>query len=333
MPFFMRLASLVLLATGLFSFGANPGRPTSPPVSMPRYQHFFVIAEENHEYGQIIGNPVAPMLNSLARTYGLATNYYGVIHPSEGNYVALLGGSSYRITNDNPYYTHTIAQPSLANQLEGARLTWKGYFQSMPSAGFKGTCYPATCGGTSDIDPLYVSKHNGFLNFASIQNNQAELLKLVPIWQLNSDLLTGQVPNFSLIVPDQCYDMHGAPPQCPDAGLPGSPSDNFLVNQADTYAGILVNWITSSPLWMRGNNAIVITWDEGSTALGCCAANPGGGHVATIVITSHGPRAKLDSTSYNHYSLLLTIERAFGVGCLQFTCQTANVRTMTPLFT
>jgi hypothetical protein len=71
----------------------------------------------------------------------------------------------------------------------------------------------------------------------------------------------------------------------------------------------------------KANAAIVITFDEGSgrTREGCCAVTPdapsnyGGGHIPTIVITNHGPRGLKDETPYNHYSLLRTIEDAFGI--------------------
>ena len=54
--------------------------------------------------------------------------------------------------------------------------------------------------------------------------------------------------------------------------------------------------------------------------------------MATIVITNNGPRGLQDPTPYNHYSLLQTIQRAFHLGCLQNTCDTANVTPMAPLF-
>ncbi|MGA7936972.1 MAG: alkaline phosphatase family protein [Kovacikia sp.] len=94
----------------------------------------------------------------------------------------------------------------------------------------------------------------------------------------------------------------------------------------DSQIGTIVNLITHSPLWSAsGNSVIVITWDEdnnpGNKARiqGCCgfdpnsAANFGGGHIATIVITNHGPRGVVDPTPYNHYSLLRTTEDAFGI--------------------
>lgn len=288
------------------------------PVS--RYQHIFYIVEENHEFSQIIGNPSAPNLNALAASNGLATNYFGTSHPSEPNYVAAIGGSDYGIKDDGPYTTHTINQPSLADQLDAAGLSWKSYSQSMPFAGFLGTCSP--CNST-DPSTLYASKHNGFLNFTGVQNSPAEQQKLVPDTQLTTDLASGSVPNFSFIVPDQCHDMHGTN-DCP--------SDAVNVGVADTYAGQLVQQITSSSVWKKGLNAIVINFDEGNTSLGCCDANPGGGRVYAVVIKSHNVQAVQDATPFNHYSLLLTIEDAFRLGCLQNTCDAANVKPMTALF-
>src|SRR5262249_53539157 len=75
-----------------------------------------------------------------------------------------------------------------------------------------------------------------------------------------------------------------------------------------------------SSLWQAGNNAIVVTFDEGNTA---------NSQILTIVITSHGPRGVQDKTSFNHFSLLASIQQAFGLGCLLNSC-TANP--MTSLF-
>ena len=60
----------------------------------PRFAHVFVIIAENHGYEQIIGNKAAPNINRLAETYGSATQFYGEVHPSKANYIALLGGST-----------------------------------------------------------------------------------------------------------------------------------------------------------------------------------------------------------------------------------------------
>ncbi len=75
---------------------ALPAAGAAHAASVQPYDHIFVIMEENHEYSQIIGNQNAPNINSYAKTYGLATKYDAVKHPSAPNYVALTGGSNFR---------------------------------------------------------------------------------------------------------------------------------------------------------------------------------------------------------------------------------------------
>ena len=144
------------------------------------------------------------------------------------------------------------------------------------------------------------------------------------------------------IILNQCNDMHGlwshgALADCADAGA--------VVRRGDAAIGGIVDRIMAAPLWAKAANAaIVITWDESSGNAagehGCCgyepgsAANFGGGHIPTIVITNHGPRHVVDAEPYNHYSLLRTTEEAFGIGdYLGFAgASDKGVKAMTPLF-
>jgi phospholipase C len=310
-------------------------------AALPRYQHIFLVVMENENYEQIIGNPHAPIINYLAQHYGLATHYDGVTHPSEPNYVALIGGNYFGIQSDGPFTTNTVHQQSLADQLTDAGLTWKAYEQSLPSPGYLGLSYPAN-------DPLYVSKHNPFLNYYDIQHALPATLaqEIVPDWQLATDLWQDTLPAFAFITPDMCHDMHGGAAACPYANNGNNlndPNEARLVSEGDAYVGSIVAQIMASHAWSQGNAAIVVTWDENDnfdnpkaaeSYAGCCDAVHGGGHVATIVITNHHNPAHgvQDATSYNHYALLRTIQTAFGLGCLQNTCDTAHVPLMTPLF-
>ena len=84
------------------------------------YDHVFVIVEENTEFSDVIGNTAQfPTINNLASQNGLATKYYGTIHPSEGNYVSLVGGDDYGIANDNPYQTNPVDKPSIVGVESG----------------------------------------------------------------------------------------------------------------------------------------------------------------------------------------------------------------------
>ena len=50
--------------------------------------------EENNGFHDVIGNPAAPNLNYLAKTFGLETDYFGLSDPAaRSNYVGLLGGT------------------------------------------------------------------------------------------------------------------------------------------------------------------------------------------------------------------------------------------------
>ena len=211
-------------------------------------------------------------------------------------------------------------------------MSWKGYFQNLPPVPGTGLVKtgpnangPYAYKWPSNTDALYASKHNPFVNFAGTQDAVSQM---VSDKQLGSDLLSNHLANYSLIVPDQCHDMHGT----------GGCSDtNGLIANGDQYVGQTVNEIMSSRTWREGNNAIVITWDEddysdqGQPGTGCCGADPGGGHVVTIVIPNHGSGHITDNTAYNHYSLLRTFEAAFGLPCLAHACDSV-VPAMTPLF-
>jgi hypothetical protein len=310
------IGAAIALTSALFS-----GTVTRAASSFPQYDHVFLILDENLSYSQVIGSPDAPEINALAADYGIATHYTGVGDPSEPNYVGMLGGSTFGITDDNPYFWpgHTVNQPNLMSQLEAAGKTWKAYLQGIPYAGYRGYCYPAKCLGIPDADVLYRAKHNGIVNFADMQTS-AEFAKQVPYTQFATDLASGNVPNFSYIIPDECHDIHGAPPFCTDNGKAASVDQNWLVATGDAVVGSLVGQITSSSLWQSGNNAIVLTSDEG---------NNKSQTVATVVITSHGPRGVKDNAGYDHYSLLASLEATFGLGCLQNACAATP---MTPLF-
>jgi hypothetical protein len=315
----------VAILAAVAGTGCLFSRPSAPSEGPARpYDHVVLLVEENSEDVDVLGNPQLPAFNDVANSYGVATQYFGTTHPSEGNYVSMLGGDSYGIRDDDAYRTHTVDQPSLMDQLDEAGLSWKGYFQTQPSRAFGATCYP------SEDVCLYASKHNPFLNFFGVQNSDAQKVKLVPDTELGFDLASDAAPNFALIVPDGCHDLHGVDGVC---------AGSQLRAQSDAYLRTIVDAILASELWTRGRTAIVITFDEGDTDLGCCGADPGGGHVVTIVIRTGSEEPIRDDTPYNHYSLTASLQQAFGLAChirgvpVGRTCDTAaGVKPMARLF-
>ena len=335
--------SLISICAAVVSLAAPAlaEAPTPADRAIPAYSHVFVIVEENKDYAQIMNPVVAPHISALAAKYGDAAQFFGEVHPSEANYVALLGGDTFGIHDDDGFFCHagmtdpfctgsaepgyvdhTVKAPHLGQQLETAGLSWKGYYESLPAPGalVPTASDPAFDDGTRKT-ALYASKHSGFLNFASVQHDPKRAEHIVDFRQFEADLSANQLPSFALIVPNQCNEMHGlhgpkVPADC-DGANPAA-----LIARGDRVVGELVKKIQASSAWASDERvAIVITFDEGAgkTREGCCAVTPnapsnfGGGHIPTLVITNHGPRGVRDETPYNHYSLLRTIEDAFGL--------------------
>src|SRR5215831_2542452 len=117
-------AGLIAAALAVCVAIAAPA-PKLQAQTFPQYDHVFVVILENEGFKGIIGNQNAPILNALATDYGLATNYSGVGDPSEPNYVAILGGDTFGITDDDPYWFpgQTVNASNLMTQLEAAGKT------------------------------------------------------------------------------------------------------------------------------------------------------------------------------------------------------------------
>lgn len=354
------LAALILALLPATIFAAPAARPTPADMRVPKYQHVFVIIEENKDYGQIIGSPDAPAITRLSREYGNATNFYAETHPSEPNYVALIGGYTFGIQDDDAYYCkphdtrpfctgsnkpgyvdHTVDAPNLATQLQAAGLSWKNYNESLPAPGSLAVVAPDPNAKNLPANlPVYASKHSGFINFRSVQTDPHRSQHLVGFDELHADLKSGRVPNFSLVIPNLCDEMHGAgdldaPDDCQYHHL------GKLIWRGDRNVDELVSEIMASPVWTSpANAAIVITFDEDDhySKAGCCGtdprdpANAGGGHVAAVVVTNHGRRGISDPTPYSHYSLLRTIEDAFGIHSYLRQAGAPGVVPMLPLF-
>jgi phosphatidylinositol-3-phosphatase len=259
----------------------RPAPPPAPPLAaVPAFSHVFVIVMENHEYGSIIGSSAAPYTNSLAASYGLASNYYGASHPSLPNYLALTAGSTFGIASDCT--TCYVSATNIADQVEASGRSWKAYMEDMPTP-----CYLGASSGN------YAIKHNPFAYYTDIRNDAARCAAhVVPFTQFGTDISSGQVPNFVWITPNMCNDTH-----------------DCSVATGDAWLRSVVPSITSSAAFRNGG-VLFITWDEGSSSVGCCG-DSWGGHVATLVISPRATPGFRSGIAENHYGLLRTMEDAF----------------------
>jgi hypothetical protein len=86
------------------------------PKGVPNLDRVFLIIMENHGYSQILNNPNAPFINAYAQSANLATNYFGVAHPSLTNYLEIVGGTNFGVQSDNsPDWRNANCTPNLAS--------------------------------------------------------------------------------------------------------------------------------------------------------------------------------------------------------------------------
>jgi phosphatidylinositol-3-phosphatase len=283
-------------ALGLATF-AMPMGPASvsgatTALYVPAFTHIYVIVMENKEFGSVVGSTRAPYINFLIRHYGLATNYTAVAHPSEPNYLALWGGSTFGVSDDG---VHNITARNLSHQLAARGRTWHVYAQNLPR---RCSTASSASGGVDLVGAAgtYVRKHEPAISFTNISRS---LIQCSRISRLST--FSPTAANLELIVPNLTNDMHD-----------GS------VAQGDAFLRAFVPRIAGRASF--ANSLLVITWDEGSTSLG------GGGKVATIVISPREKGRFQSATAHNHYSLVRTIENAWGLGCLNLTCTANDLR-------
>jgi hypothetical protein len=273
----IKLALVTAVAAGLVACGSTSGwyPPAVAPASvrLPDFTHVVVVVFENHEATAIAGTADAPTFNALARRYGRLTRYYAVTHPSLPNYLALVSGSTHGITDDCT--DCVVAARNLADTLTAAHRTWKTYAEDLPYPGYTGA-----------FSARYAKKHDPLLYFRDVAGSRARRDNVVPFSQLARDLAAHTLPDFSLVVPNLCNDMHDCD-----------------VATGDAWLKTHVVPLLSSPQ-LRGG-VVFVVFDEGASDVG------GGGRVEALAL---GPTVRAGSTfskATNHYGLLRTIEDAW----------------------
>jgi len=286
------------------------------PTPMARFEHVFVVVEENENYNEIIGNTAdMPYLNTLAANYGLATNYYANTHPSLNNYFYLTAGRAgtkapwVRLLADE--YPGEVAGQNIATLLTANHNTWKAYAESLPRAGYVG-----------DDRGLYVKRHNPFAYFAgvrhgsSIAGQNSQRTNIVPFDQFATDLQRDTLPDYSFIAPNLHNDAHNDAVTKSRAPC----GDHQALQQADGWLKKNMAPLIESPSFKR-SGLLIIVFDE------ACEYGPkadslydpkrsdvrGGGHVAAVVVSSLTPAGTRSDQLFHHESVLRLSLTALGI--------------------
>jgi hypothetical protein len=262
--------------------------------TLPAFKHVFVVVEENNNYSSVIGNSSMPYLNSLANSYGLATQYYADTHPSIGNYFMLTTG---KIITNNDSFTGTVTADNVVRHLLTAGKTWKSYEESLPYPGY---IQPDTGN--------YARRHCPLSYFSDVVNSSSEKLNLVPFTEFSSDLASGHLPSYSFITPNLCNDAH-----------------NCSLATADAWLKKNIAPLISSSVFKDGG-LLIIVFDESAND-----NSHGGGRVAWVAVSPEFSKSKYKSTKlYQHQNTLrLTLQ---GLGLSSFPGAAASASDMSEFF-
>lgn len=259
----------------------TPARAPATTTTAPRpAPHIMVVMMENKNASQVVGQSDEPYTNSLASTYGLATNSYAFGHPSLPNYLDIASGSNQGVTDDNPPSSHDFPDAvTLADQLVDAGFSAKAYAENLPSD-------PRVNVGE------YAVRHVPWEYFPNAK------ISVVDASSLIGDLNGADAPDFVWYTPNLIDDEHDG-----------------TVEQGDAFLSRLVPQVQSTS-WYRAGGVIIVEWDE-SDSDNTGISGSGGGHIPTIVVSAAlKAHPEHDPTPVDTAGILGSIEDAYGLGHL-----------------
>ncbi len=299
-------------ALAILALPACSGSSSSPALAPPADAHaagnairqVFVIAMENADADAVYGGGAdwtyvgGSLLPRAARALAFADELPLAV-PSEPHYVWMEAGTNvfadHTFTTDDPPSAtnstgdtnHLVAQ--LARAESGA--DWMSYQEGLDAG--TGACPLAS-------DGFYRPNHDPFVFFRDVAGTPPSKTAATcaahhrPLSALAGDLAAGSVNAYNFITPNLCHSGHGQPdcandnaPQSADQWL--SESLPSLIEFADTHDAV-----------------IFLVWDEGA----------GSELMPFIAVGAHVKPGYAGNVSYDHSSLLKSLEEIFGLPIL-----------------
>jgi hypothetical protein len=305
---------LALVAVGV---GAAFSDDSADAAAFPPIKHVWVIVLENEDYGTTFGNPAAdPYLAATLPAKGaMLTQYYGIGHQSNDNYLALVSGQPPNplTQSDCQVYSGFVAgsvddgietgagcvYPSqirtIGAQLSARKRSWRAYQEGM---GNDSSREAAACAhpdlnqldGTQKSEPNdgYATRHNPFVYFESVTGKQSYCNRhVVALGSTDGTMPAAALPGETGLATDlksvkttPAYSFI-TPDLCSDGHddpCKNRPGKGSAAANIDAFLHRWVPRIRNSPAYHQGG-LIVITFDESegpqTDSSSCCGETPG----------------------------------------------------------
>src|SRR5437773_1247858 len=176
------------------------------------------------------GRPHSPTAESdSADTSAVSTGWTSLANPSQPNYIALIGGSTFGISGDGNH--PNLNQPTIVDIMENTSKTWKAFAEDASGTG---------CG----LNPPRGEDHFPFLSFTTITGNASRCANLLPGSSNEVISAFNAGTNFIWLTPNDCNNMHSC-----------------SVAHGDAW---IASWVPALLAAMAGKKAaLILMYDEG----------------------------------------------------------------------
>src|SRR5256712_10513821 len=163
-------------------------------------------------------------MTQLADLYSFAEGWASITNPSQPNYIAILGGSTFGVSGDGNQLN--LNHPTMVDILENTSKTWKAFAENASGSG-------------CSINPPRGEDHFPFLSYTTITGSPARCANLLPgssnevIAELNAGT------NFIWLTPNDCNNMHDCSVATGDAWIQ-SWVPNLLSAMAGKRAALII---------------------------------------------------------------------------------------------
>src|SRR6266571_8872082 len=233
---FSASALLVLAArvvSGIVPFSTPGNGAGSGPISSSatgNFDQLVVVLMENKNLNEVYGP--APYMTQLADQYSFSQGWSSITNPSQPNYIAILGASTFGVSGDGNH--PNLNHPTLVDLIETSGHTWNAIAEGAGGSG---------CG----LSPPRGEDHFPFLSYTTITSNSARCANLHSGGTTDVVAALNAGTNFIWFTPTDNHNMH----------------DNS-VSSGDAW---LQSWVPGLLTAMAGKKAaLIIMFDEAYTS-------------------------------------------------------------------
>src|SRR5213593_2127334 len=228
-------ASALLLLVSLTVIGSNDpanlsvaqvGNVILPAAPTNNFDQFVIVLMENHDLSDIYGP--APYMTQLADQYSFSQGWSSITNPSQPNYIAIMGASTFGVGGDGNH--PNLNHPTLVDLIETSGHTWNAIAEGS--------------GSGCSINPDRGEDHFPFLSYTTITGSAARCANLHSGGPTDVVAALNAGTNFIWFTPNDGHNMH----------------DNSVAS-GDSW---LQSWVPGLLTAMAGKHAaLFLTYDEG----------------------------------------------------------------------